>query len=519
MSRKLFKSTAIVSGNTFLSRISGLVRDVVFARYFGADGLTDAFFIAFKIPNFLRRLFAEGAFSQAFVPVLSEYKTTKEHEEVRELARNVTGTLGLILFVITLIGVIAAPILVMVFATGYMDDAPRQEITATMLRITFPYILFISLTALAGGVLNSYGKFGIPAFTPVLLNLCMIAAAIWLSPHMEQPIVALAWGVFAAGALQLAFQIPFIWQLKLLAWPKWGWRDSGVKKIIDLMIPALFGSSVQQLNLLFDVWIATFLAAGSISWLYYADRLVEFPFGVFGVAVATVILPSLSAKHAGADADKFNRTLDWAMRWVMVIGTPAAVGLIALSGPMIITIFHYGEFKGHDMHMTQLALMAYSVGLLGFIYVKVLSPGYFARQDTKTPVKIAIKSVGVKMLFTVLLVGGMLVWAYEAPHVGLAAATAISAIFNSLMLLRGLRRDGVYKAQSGWGLLILRVLVACVLMTASMYLAFADMSPWLEASVYERVLRLGMWVGIGGAVYFSTLYILGMNFKALLKHG
>lgn len=519
MSRKLLKSTAIVSGNTFLSRISGLVRDVVFARYFGADGLTDAFFIAFKIPNFLRRLFAEGAFSQAFVPVLSEYKTTREHEEVRELVRNVTGTLGLILFVITLIGVIAAPYMVMVIGYGYIDDAPRQEITTTMLRITFPYILFISLTALAGGVLNSYGKFGIPAFTPILLNLCMIATAIWLSPYMEQPIVALAWGVFIAGVMQLAFQLPFIMQLKLLSWPKWGWRDSGVKKIIDLMIPALFGSSIQQLNLLFDVWFAAFLAAGSISWLYYADRLVEFPFGVFGVALATVILPSLSAKHATADSEQFNRTLDWAMRWVMVIGTPAAVGLFALSGPMIITIFHYGKFQGHDLHMTQLALMAYSVGLLGFIYVKVLSSGYFARQNTRTPVKIAIKSVGVKMLFTILLVGGMLWWSYEAPHVGLAAATAISAIFNSSMLLRGLRRDGVYKPQKGWWLLILRVTVACIAMMAAMYLAYVDLSGWLQSTVYQRVLMLAMWVGIGGVVYFSTLFVLGMNFKTLLKHG
>lgn len=518
MSRRLFKSTAIVSANTFLSRISGLVRDVIFARYFGADAATDAFFIAFKIPNFLRRLFAEGAFAQAFVPVLTEYKTKESHDDVRHLVQYVTGTLGAVLFIVTAIGIIAAPILVMVFASGYIDDQPKVDLTAQMLRITFPYILFISLTALAGGVLNSYGKFAVPAFTPVLLNLCMIAAAVWLAPLMDQPIVALAWGVFLAGAVQLMFQLPFIVNLKLLTWPKWGWRDPGVTKIRTLMIPIVFASSVQQLNLLFDVWIASFLVAGSISWLYYADRLVEFPFGVFGVAIATVILPSLSAKHAEEDPRRFSRMLDWAMRWVWVIGTPAAVGLFVLSGPMIITIFEYGDFDSHDFHMTQLALMAYSIGLLGFIYVKVLSPGYFARQNTKTPVRIAIITVAFKMVLTMFLVVPMVLWEYEAPHVGLALATAISALFNSWFLWHSLRKDGVYKPEKGWWLLLLRVIFACAAMVVSLYYAYDDLHQWELWHLQERIMNLAFWVAVGGSVYFGTLFITGMKFKELLRH-
>jgi len=518
MSGRLFKSTAIVSVNTFLSRITGLIRDVVLARLFGADAATDAFFVAFKIPNFLRRLFAEGAFAQAFVPVLTEYKTKRSHEEVRRLAQQVSGTLAAVLFLVTVVGVALSPVLVIVVAPGYLDNQPKLDLTSQMLQITFPYILFISLTALAGGILNSYGQFAVPAFTPVLLNVCMVAMAVWLSPHMEQPIVSLAWGVFLAGAAQLAFQLPFVWRLKLLNWPKWGWRDPGVTRIRTLMIPIIFASSVQQVNLLFDVWIASFLVTGSISWLYYADRLVEFPFGVFGVALATVILPSLSTKHAEADPHKFTHTLDWAMRWVLVIGTPAAVGLVALSGPLITTIFRYGQFGEHDYHMTQLALMAYALGLLGFIYVKVLSPGYFARQDTKTPVKIAIKTVAFKVTLTVGVVLSMLQLHYEAPHMGLALATSISAIFNSWLLVHGLRKDGVYQPAKGWWLLIVRVTVACVVMVAATYPGYAHIDTWQQWSAFHRATHLLLWVAVGGAAYFASLFVMRMNFRDLLRH-
>jgi len=518
MSGKLLKSTAVVSFMTLLSRISGLVRDVVFARFFGADGNTDAFFVAFKIPNLLRRQFAEGAFSQAFVPVFTEYKTKREHDEVKQLAAGVAGTLGVILFFVTVIGVLAAPILVVIFAPGWTGGDSRYDLTAEMLRFTFPYILFISLTALAGGILNSYGQFAIPSITPILLNICMIGAAVWLSPLMEKPIIALAIGVLIAGIVQLVFQFPFLFRLRLFSWPRWAWQDPGVQKVRTLMIPALFSSSVQQINLLFDFWIASFLVAGSISWLYYADRLVEFPFGIFGVAIATVILPSLSARHADDDPAQFNHMLDWALRWTLLIGAPAALGLIALSGPLIITIFQYGKFGAHDLHMAQLALIAYSVGLLGFMYVKVLSPGYFARQNTKTPMKIAIQSMVVKLVFTVILVTAMMKLAYEAPHVGLALSTALSAILQSALLYRGLRRDGIYKPDAGWLFFLLRITVACIAMGLLLYFGVASNETWMQWSVYERTFNVLLWVSAGAMVYFLSLFMTGMKLKDLMRH-
>ncbi len=515
---KLLKSTAVVSFMTLLSRISGLVRDVVFARYFGADALTDAFFVAFKIPNLLRRQFAEGAFSQAFVPVFTEYKSTKQHEEVKELAADVTGTLGIILFVITVIGVLAAPILVVIFAPGWIDGDKRFPLTVEMLRFTFPYILFISLTALAGGILNTYGKFAVPAFTPVLLNICLIIAAVISSTYFDENIVVLAWGVFAAGLAQILFQLPFIMKLRLVSWPRWGWRKPGVHKIKKLMLPAIFSSSVQQINLLIDYWIASFLIGGSISWLYYADRLVEFPLGVFGIAIATVILPSLSTKFAEADPERFNHTLDWGLRLSLLIGAPATVGLIMLAGPLLSTIFQYGDFDGEDVHMAQLALIAYSIGLLGFIYVKVLSPGYFARQDTKTPMKIAIKSMVFKIVLTLILVVSMMQLSYEAPHMGLALATALSALLQSWLLFRGLVKEGIYKPDPGWVLYLLKVGLACAVMALVLYYGVENVLNWATWDVYKRAFNVLLWVGIGAAVYLFVLVITGVKIKQLIRH-
>ncbi|WP_455208171.1 murein biosynthesis integral membrane protein MurJ [Kaarinaea lacus] len=516
---KLLKSTAVVSVMTLLSRISGLVRDVVFARFFGADALTDAFFVAFKIPNLLRRQFAEGAFSQAFVPVFTEYKTTREHEEAKELAADVTGTLGIILFVITVIGVIAAPILVVIFAPGWIDGDSRFPLTVEMLRFTFPYILFISLTALAGGILNSYGKFAIPAFTPVLLNVCLIGAAIISANYFDENIVVLAWGVFVAGVVQVLFQLPFVMKLRLVSMPRWGWRKPGVDKIKKLMLPAIFSSSVQQINLLIDYWIASFLIGGSISWLYYADRLVEFPLGVFGIAIATVILPSLSAKFAAVEPERFRHTLDWGLRLSLLIGAPATVGLIMLSGPLLSTIFEYGDFDGQDVHMAQLALIAYSIGLLGFIYVKVLSPGYFARQDTKTPMKIAITSMVFKIVLTLIVVISMMQLAYEAPHMGLALATALSALLQSWLLYRGLVKDGIYKPDPGWSLYLLKVGLACATMAAVLYYGVDDVLNWATWSVYKRAFTILLWVGIGACTYLFVLIVTGVNIKKIIRHG
>ena len=339
MSKALLKSTGIVSAMTSLSRVSGFIRDMLYAQLFGAGAGTDAFFVAFRIPNFLRRLFAEGAFSQAFVPVFSEYQTQHQQAELRELVDQVTGTLGAILLLITALGVLAAPLLILLFAPGFSSDAGKYQLTVDMLRITFPYLLFISLTALAGGVLNSCGRFAIPAVTPVLLNLTMIAAALWLAPHMEKPVMGLAWGVFIAGVVQLGFQIPFLRQIKLLPRPRWGWASAGVQQVLKLMLPAVFGSSVAQVNLLIDTLLASFLVSGSVSWLYYSDRLVEFPLGIFGVALGTVILPKLSRHHASAETAHFSQTLDWALRWALLIGVPATVALVILAGPMLAALF------------------------------------------------------------------------------------------------------------------------------------------------------------------------------------
>ncbi len=511
MSERLIKSTAVVSAMTMVSRILGFVRDMVIARMFGAGVGTDAFFVAFKIPNFLRRLFAEGAFSQAFVPVLSEYRSNRESDEVRELVSRVAGTLGGILFLVTLIGVVAAPVLIMIFAPGFIDEPERFDLAAGMLRVTFPYLLFISLTALAGGVLNSYGRFGVPAFTPVLLNLSMIGAAVWLAPYMERPVTALAWGVFIAGVAQLAFQLPFVARLGLLGRPRWGWQDAGVKRIIELMLPAIFGSSVAQINLLFDTLLASLLVAGSVSWLYYSDRLVEFPLGVFGIALATVILPSLSRQHASESPEQFSRTLDWALRWVLVVGTPCSVGLFLLAGPMLATLFQYGEFEATDVRMASLSLMAYALGLLGFILVKVLAPGYYARQDTRTPVRIGIIAMVANMGLNVLFVAPLVWFEIPGPHTGLALATACSAFLNAALLLRGLRAEGVFRARPGWARLLWKVALANLALALVVIFSAGELGSWLEWGWLERVVRLALSIGAGAVVYGVALWLQGIR--------
>lgn len=511
MSKKLLKSTATVGGMTLISRVLGLVRDIVFARLFGASMGADAFFVAFKIPNFFRRLFAEGAFSQAFVPVLSEYKTQREHDEVRGLIDSTAVWLAGVLFIVTLICVIAAPFLVMGFAPGFIDDQPKYELTTELLRITFPYLLFISLTALAGGILNTYGKFAVPAFTPVLLNVCLIGAALFAAPLFDQPVTALAWGVFVAGIVQLGFQLPFLWRMKLLPRPRFERAHEGVRRIFKLILPAVFGSSVAQVNLLFDTLIASFLVTGSVSWLYYSDRLVEFPLGVFGIAVATVILPTLSKRYAEASKDEFSATLDWALRLVVVIGMPATAGLLLLAGPMLSTLFQYGEFGHGDVAMATMSLMAYALGLLGFIFVKVLAPGYYARQDTKTPVKIGIIAMVTNMGMNVIFVVPMVMLGINGPHTGLALATSLAAFLNAGLLYRGLRRDGVYTPQSGWGWVVLRVVLGTAAMVAVLAFGVAEIEVWHGWLWWERVWRLLLWVGLGGLAYFVVLWMMGVR--------
>ncbi|MCW8888045.1 MAG: murein biosynthesis integral membrane protein MurJ [Gammaproteobacteria bacterium] len=516
MSRDLLKSTAVVGGMTMISRLLGFMRDVVFANIFGAGALTDAFFVAFKIPNFLRRLFAEGAFSQAFVPVLTEYRTQRDKAEVRLLIANTVGVLGAILLLLTILAVLGSEYLIMLFAPGFIDEPLKFGLASDMLQITFPYLFFISLTALAGGILNSYDKFAVPAITPVWLNLILIAAAVGFTAQFEPPIMALAWGVLIAGIVQLLFQLPYLLQLGLLPRPRWGWHDSGVRRILKLMIPAIFGSSVAQINLLLDTIIASFLVTGSVSWLYYSDRLVEFPLGIFGIAMATVILPSLSKKHAEADADSFSQTLDWALRWVLLIGTPAAIGLIMLAGPMLTTLFNYGQFQSSDVEMATLSLMAYGIGLLGFMLVKVLAPGFYARQDTKTPVRYGIYSMVANMGMNILFVVPLAMGGIAGAHAGLALATSLAAFVNAGLLFRYLRREGIYRAEAGWGLFVFRLLAANGFLIGMIYWIISDLSLWLEWGMLDRVLQLLLIIAVSVIGYLAALYLVGIRPQTLL---
>ncbi len=515
---KLLKSIATVGSATILSRVLGFVRDVVLARMFGASGATDAFFLAFRIPNFMRRLFAEGSFSLAFVPVLSEYKANGDREALRDLIDHVAGTLAAILLVITGIGIVAAPLVLSIFAPGWLaDNRPEFALSTNMLRITFPYIFFISLTALAGGILNTFERFLIPALTPVLLNLSLITAALLLSTRMEVPVMALAWGVLAAGVIQLALQVPALLRLGLMPRPRWGWKHSGVRRILKLMIPTLFGSSVAQINLLFDSIIATFLITGSVSWLYYSDRLLEFPLGVLGVALATVILPSLSQKHAKANSAEFSATLDWALRLAIIITVPAAVGLAILSEPILITLFQHGAFTPEDVHMSSLSLIAYAVGLPAFIAVKVLAPGYYARQDTKTPVKIAIAAMLTNMLLNLLFVGLMLHNHYEGPHAGLALASSVAAYLNAILLYQGLRKRKVFMPERGWMRLWVAITFGCITMAVLLVFMTRDIDAWLQADLAQRVKNLSLTIAFGVLVFVFTSMLSGLKKNDLVR--
>jgi len=507
----LIKSTISVGSMTLLSRALGLLRDIIIARFFSASDAADAFFVAFKIPNFLRRLFAEGAFSLAFVPVLTEYRSNYSLAQTRDLIDRVAGTLGVILLLLSLVGVIASPLLIMVFAAGFLDQPDKFDLTADMLRLTFPYILTISMTAMAGGILNTWKKFAVPAFTPVLLNLSLIASAMWLSPRLEVPITALAWGVLFAGIIQLLFQLPFLYRQGLLPRPRWGWRHDGVQKIIKLMIPALFGSSVAQINLLFDTFIASFLVTGSVSWLYYSDRLLEFPLGVFGIALATVVLPNLSQAHYREGDDSFNKTLHWAIQLTLVIAVPATIGLFILAQPILATLFQYGAFQDNDSMMAACSLMAYSLGLPAFILIKILASGFYARQDTKTPVRIGIQSMCLNMALNVIFVVTMLQTDFIAPHVGLALATSISAYFNAWRLARELRRAAILEAPQSFSEPFLKVLFGCAVMGLLIHFMLPQVTLWAEWQWYQRLGEL-VWL-ILPAILCYTLMLWIMGFR------
>lgn len=498
------RSTLLVGQMTLISRILGLARDAVIAGVYGASAATDAFFVAFKIPNLFRRLFAEGAFAQAFVPVLAAWKTERSPAEVRELLGAVGGVLAGILLCLTAVGVLAAPLIIALVAPGFLEDGSRYGLSVTLLRLTFPYLFFISLTAFLGAVLNTHGRFAIPAITPALLNVAFISATLWLAPRLAEPIMALAAGVLLGGVLQLGLQGAAAWRAGLLPRPRWRWRHEGVQRILRLMLPAIFGVSVAQLNFLVDTLIASFLREGSISWLYFADRLMEFPLGIFGVALGTVILPTLSVHHVRQDERMFSRTLDWALRLVLVITLPSAVGLAVLAAPIMSTLFQYGRMGGTDVLMSAQALMAYAFGLSGFILVKVLAPGYFSRQDTRTPVKIGVVALVSNLILNLALMGPL-------QHSGLALATSLAAFVNAGLLFWGLRRRGVYTPEAGWGFFMVRLLAAAAGMGAILHALCQPHAVWASWTMGERISHLALLIAVGMLVYAGLCLSLGLR--------
>lgn len=511
MSIQLLKSTVLVGGMTFISRVLGFIRDMVIAHFFGANLGLDAFIVASKIPNFLRRLFAEGAFSQAFVPTLSQYRAKESHEAVQEFVNRVSGCLLLVLTGVTILGMLLAPVLIFMFAPGFAvnGEGARFVLATEMLRITFPYLLCISLTALAGGILNSYGRFAAPAFTPVFLNIMMILTAIWLAPHLDQPITALAWGFFLGGLVQLFFQFPFLKKINLIPRFEFHWKDKGVQRILKLMVPAILGVSVNQLNLMLSSVFASFLPVGSVSWLYYAERLMEFPLGGFGVAIATVVLPRLSRHHAKDEHSNFSETLDWGLRWVLLVGLPASIGLCLLAGPLLTTLFKSGRFTDHDVLMSQSCLMAYSLGVMGFMCVKIFASGYYAQQDIRTPVRFAIMTVIANAVLSLVLIQSL-------AQTGLALATSIAALMNATLLLIGLLKRKIYRVQPGWALFGLRLTLACIAQAAVIFYFTPTQDAWFDFGVMQRVLTLGAVILGCMLAYVATLFATGLRVHHIL---
>ncbi len=508
---RLWRSTFIVSAMTLLSRIAGLVRDMVFMNLFGAGKLMDAFLVAFKIPNFLRRLFAEGAFSQAFVPVLSDVRAQRGDAAVRQLIDHVAGSLTLIIGSISAVAIVFSPAIIFVFAPGFREDALRFDLAADMLRITFPYLLLISLTAFAGGILNTYGRFGASSFTPVLMNLSMIGCAVWLAPLLTTPIMALAWGVLISGIVQLGFQWWPLRQINLVPRFKPDFKDPDVKRILTLMIPAMFGVSVSQINLLLDTILASFLVAGSVSWLYTAERLTELPLGLIGIAVATVILPTLSTKHAEKSDAEFRGTIDWALKVIVMVGVPASLAMGILAEPLMASLFHHGEFDSNDVVKSAMALQALSGGILAFMLIKVFAPAFYARQDTRTPVRIGIIAMIANMVFNL-----MLVWHLE--HVGLSLASTLSAFLNAGLLYKGLHQKGIYRFERHWIALSLRFALANAVMVAVLLTITPDSSWWLEGHGWIRVGWVLLICAAGAASYGVALLAVGFRPRELRHH-
>ena len=500
----LLRTLATVSGMTMLSRILGFVRDFVIARAFGAGMMTDAFFVAFRLPNLLRRMFAEGAFSQAFVPILAEYRQQRGDSATKLLVDRVASVLLLAVMGVTLLGIIGAPLLIMVSAPGFIDEPAKFAITVELTRITFPYIAFMALVALSAGVLNTWSRFALPAFTPVLLNVAFIGMALFAAPLFDPPVLALAWAVFIGGILQLGLQVPALKRLGMLPRFDPDWRDEGVQRILKLMAPALLGVSVAQISLLINTIFASFLTSGSVSWLYYADRLMELPAGLLGAALGTILLPSLAKSHSAGRTAEFSALLDWGLRLTFLLTLPAALALALLAVPLLSTLFMHGAFSANDVMQTRAALVAYSCGLTGLILVKVLAPGFYSRQDIKTPVRIALLTLALTQCLNLAFIGWL-------QHAGLALSIGLASCANAAMLWHGLRKRGAYVAASGWPMFITKLLVALLAMAGVLWLGMGETAQWLHATALQRLLHLAWLVPAGGASYFATLWLLGFR--------
>jgi putative peptidoglycan lipid II flippase len=508
----LLKTLASISSLTLLSRILGFVRDILMARIFGAGLANEAFVIAYKLPNLLRRMFAEGAFSQAFVPIFSEYKSRRGHDETKLLVDHVTTLLAIVLFVITLIGIVAAPLLVYLTAPGFSAAPEKFNLTVQLLRITSPYIFFISLVAVSAGILNTYNKYWVSAFAPVLLNLCFIVAMLWVAPYVEQPIMAVAWAVFVAGVIQLAFQVPFLMKIDML--PRWRFnlKDAGVWRVLKQMGPAVFGVSISQISLIINTIFASFMAAGSVSWLFYADRLMEIPAGLLGVAISTILLTSLSRHHADKNTEEYSRLLDWGLRLTILLTLPAAVSLGLIAVPLLSTFFQGGAFGAHDVLMTRNALVGYSIGLIGMLLVKVLAPAFYARQDIRTPVKIGVITLLATQLMNILFIGWI-------QHAGLALAIGLGACLNSAILFYLLRKRGIFQPEPGWLKFSAKIAVALLALGWVLWFGMGDEQYWLSAQRWPRIVHLTWLIVLAMLMYFAVLGLLGFRLKDFAKRG
>ncbi|MEO8304190.1 MAG: murein biosynthesis integral membrane protein MurJ [Betaproteobacteria bacterium] len=502
----LLRALSTVSGMTLLSRITGLARESLKAAAFGAGMQMDAFEAAFRLPNILRRLFAEGAFSQAFVPIFAEYRRQRGLDETKKLVGRVGALLAVTLLLLSIIGVLAAPWLVYLLAGGFAKTPGKVELTASMIQIVFPYILFVSLVSLAGGVLNVYRQFAIPAVTPVLLNVSIIGAALFLAPYCDPPIVALAWGVFIGGVLQLALQLRPLAKIGMLGAPRFDWRDEGVRRVLVAMGPAVVGVSAAQISALINTQLASTLGDGRISWITYADRLMEFPSALLGVALGTVLLPSLAKAHHDERPEQYTALLDWGLRLAFTLALPAAVALWVLATPMISTLYQYGRFTANDVVQTRAALLGYSAGLLGLVVVKILAPGFYARQMMATPVKIAFATVLVSQTFAVILM-------FPMGHAGLTLSTSIGACLNATLLFWFLKKRGYYVPSAGWLLFVSKLIVALFVLAAVLFWLGGPASFWLSASLWPKIGRLAGVCSAGAAAYFGALWLLGFRMR------